>query len=381
MTMQKREAGQSGMGTSPGVVWEVVPFIVMVTMEGSTIALTIWAKTIITKGMSPFVFVVYTQALSSITLLPYSFIFHYPDRGQSNLFTLSFFLRLFFMGLTGITISQNLAFLGLSYSSPIVVCAMGLLIPALSFLLSIVLRRIKIDWRSSSFRAKVSGTIVSFMGATMVELYKGPLIRKSKLSSFSSHLSQNRAIKFLIYSSLPEYWVLGGILLAASSLSVSVWNNIQVGTVKQYPQVMKVVSFYSLFGTIQSAILCFFLERNLDAWKLKLDTELLLIVLTAAFGGLLRSRVHLWCMQMKGPFYVPTFKPFGIVFATIFGVILSAVHYGSVIGAIILGMGYFTVMWGQLKEEEASAHGVKSVEYSNSEEKVPLLQEDENNIV
>ena len=183
-------------------------------------------------------------------------------------------------------------------------------------------RRTKIDWRSSSFRAKVSGTIVSFMGATMVELYKGPLIRKSKLSSSSSHLShQNTANKFLIYSSVPEYWALGGILLAASSLSVSVWNNIQVihthnaffwiygfleittsffsfcqfiemhnivfyfgqvGTVKQYPQVMKAVSFYSLFGTIQSAILCLFLERNLDAWKLKLDTDLLLIFLTVS---------------------------------------------------------------------------------------------------
>ncbi|XP_048319311.2 WAT1-related protein At1g70260 isoform X2 [Ziziphus jujuba] len=338
-------------------IWEVVPFVVMVVMEGCTIALTIFAKTVMTKkGMSPFVFVVYMHALSSLILLPYSFIFHYKDR---------------------ITISQNLAFLGLSYSSPIVVCAMGLLIPSLSFILSIILRKTKLDWRNSSFRAKVTGTIISFMGATMVELYKGPLIRKSKLSS-SSHPSYPTINKFLIYSSKPEYWVLGGILLATSSLSVSVWNNVQVGTVKQYPQVMKLVSFYSLFGTIQSAMLCLFLERNPDAWKLKVDTELLLIGLSAVFAGLIRSHVHMWCMQLKGPFYVPIFKPFGIVFATIFGVILSAVHYGSVIGAIIIGTGYFGVMYGQLKEEELEAQQDDKVKIMESceDEKVPLLQEE-----
>ncbi|KAH7515762.1 hypothetical protein FEM48_Zijuj10G0060600 [Ziziphus jujuba var. spinosa] len=298
-------------------------------------------------------------------------------RTQQPFFTSSLFLRLSFMGLTGITISQNLAFLGLSYSSPIVVCAMGLLIPSLSFILSIIFRKTKLDWRNSSFRAKVTGTIISFMGATMVELYKGPLIRKSKLSS-SSHPSYPTINKFLIYSSKPEYWVLGGILLATSSLSVSVWNNIQVGTVKQYPQVMKLVSFYSLFGTIQSAMLCLFLERNPDAWKLKLDTELLLIGLSAVFAGLIRSHVHMWCMQLKGPFYVPIFKPFGIVFATIFGVILSAVHYGSVIGAIIIGTGYFSVMYGQLKEEELKAQQDDKVKIMESceDEKVPLLQEE-----
>ena len=54
-----------------------------------------------------------------------------------------------------------------------------------------------------------------------------------------------------------------------------------MGTVKQYPQVMKVASFYSTIGTIQSAILCLFLERDPNAWKLNLNSsELLLIVLT-----------------------------------------------------------------------------------------------------
>lgn len=53
---------------------ELVAFIVMVIMEGCTIGLTILAKTAITNGMSPFVFIVYTNALSTIILFPSSFL-------------------------------------------------------------------------------------------------------------------------------------------------------------------------------------------------------------------------------------------------------------------------------------------------------------------
>ncbi len=79
------EATYSKMGVRD-VLGEVVPFTVMVTMEGCTIGLTILAKTAMTNGMSPFVFVVYTNALASILLLPYSFIFQCRDRFCSLFF-------------------------------------------------------------------------------------------------------------------------------------------------------------------------------------------------------------------------------------------------------------------------------------------------------
>lgn len=59
---------------------EFVPFVAMVIMEACTIALTIMAKTALTGGMSPFVFVVYTNAFGSILLLPFSFFFHKNER-------------------------------------------------------------------------------------------------------------------------------------------------------------------------------------------------------------------------------------------------------------------------------------------------------------
>lgn len=68
-------------------IGEVVPSTVMVIMEGCTIGLTILASTVMAKGLSPFVFVVYTNAIGSIILLPYSFIYDRNTYDISLLFT------------------------------------------------------------------------------------------------------------------------------------------------------------------------------------------------------------------------------------------------------------------------------------------------------
>ncbi|KAL8224590.1 hypothetical protein R6Q57_020065 [Mikania cordata] len=51
---------------------EAVPCMLMALMEFCTIGLTILASTVLSKGLSPLVFVVYTNALASIFLLPYN---------------------------------------------------------------------------------------------------------------------------------------------------------------------------------------------------------------------------------------------------------------------------------------------------------------------
>lgn len=352
-------------------LWEVVPFTMMLAIEGSTVGLTIMAKTAISRGMNQFVFVFYTNALSSIILLPYSFIFHMRDRTEQSLFTIPLLTRLFFLGLTGITLAQNLAFTGLSYSSPILVCGMVNLIPALSFLLALILRTTKLNWSCSNSQAKVIGTLISIMGAISITLYKGPLVGRA---SYSSPNQLQLTSPLLIYSSKPEHWIMGSILLAAASFYVSIWNIIQLGTMEQYPEMMTLVSFCSLIGTIQCGIVSLIAERDLNAWRLKLNMELLLIILSAVFGSIIRISVQIWCSRVKGPLYVPMFKPCGIVVAGVLGTIFFAdsLHYGSVVGAFIVGMGYYIVMMGQLRGDETKDEGGIQCEDSSTQ-KVPLL--------
>ncbi|KAF8102243.1 hypothetical protein N665_0199s0018 [Sinapis alba] len=361
-----------------------VPFVAMVIMEACTIALTILAKTALTGGMSPFVFVVYTNAFGSILLLPFSFFFHRNDRTEESIFTWPLLVRVFFLGFTGIFLFQNLAFVGLSFSSPIVVCAMGLLIPSFSFFLNLILGRSKLDWRNMSTRAKVVGAMISLSGAFVEELYKGPFIRPASSASPTRLLKS--IPKLLVYYTIPDNWFLGCIFLAAAFFSVSLFNVIQIGTVKKYPQVMKVASFYSIVGTIQCIIFSLFMEKDLSAWKIEPNFDLFLIIATGIFGNVIRPSIQVKCTQMKGPTYVPLFKPFGILWATVFGTsfFVNSLHYGSVLGAAMGGVGYYSVSWGQLKETEEKQNPIEerkpiknSHYHEEDENKVPLLTNDQ----
>ncbi|KAG7586530.1 EamA domain [Arabidopsis thaliana x Arabidopsis arenosa] len=275
---------------------ELVPFVAMAIMEACTIALTIMAKTALTGGMSPFVFVVYTNAFGSILLLPFSFFFHRNERTEQSIFSWQLLVRVFFLGFTGIFMFQNLTFVGLRFSSPIVVCAMGLQIPSFSFLLSILLGKSKLDWRNTSTRAKLMGTIISISGAFVEDLYKGPFIRPASSASPTRFLKS--VPKLLVYYNLPDNWFLGCIFLAAAVFSVSLFNVVQTGTVKKYPHVMKVASFYSIVGTIQCLIFSLFMESDLSAWKIQPNFDLYLIIATVIKSTFLYS-MHFTSFESK----------------------------------------------------------------------------------
>lgn len=357
----------------------LVPLAAMVLVEGCIIVLTIMASSAMARGMSPFVFVVYTNAVGSIILVPYSY-FYDRDEYRSEepiIFTSNFVLRVFLLGLIGVTIAQNLAFVGLSYSSPIVACGMANQIPAISFILAIFLRTTKFDWKKPISQARLIGTLVSFTGAISITLFKGPSIKNDASPSPALGTAATVAPRprLLTFSSTHENWVLGCVLFASASFVLCIWNIVQVGTVKMCPNVMKIISFYTLFGTIQSAVLALFMERDLDAWRLELNFELLIIILTAIFSSVIRSSVQIWCTRMKGPYFVPIFKPFGIPYASTFGCLLFAdtFHYGSMMGAFICGVGYYIALWGQIKEEELQK--LASGKISSMDEKAPLLQD------
>lgn len=84
-------------------------------------------------------------------------------------------------------------------------------------------RKIELNFRSSAIQVQVIGILVSIMGAVVAEFIKGPLIRPS-----SHPLRHTNNKQLLVFSSTPEFWVLGGILLVAASFSVALGNFIQV---------------------------------------------------------------------------------------------------------------------------------------------------------
>ncbi|KAF3677190.1 putative WAT1-related protein-like [Capsicum annuum] len=249
-------------------------------------------------GMSSFVFVVYTNALSSVILLPFSYFYHRKDKIHAPLFTFPILSRVFLLGLLGVTIAQNLAFAGLSYSSPIVACGMANMIPALTFILAIFLRKISIDVKSQGSQARMIGTVISIIGGMSMTYYKGPVVKQ-----YSPLFLQLARPRLLVFTSTHENWVLGCFLFVTASLALCAWNIIQAGTIRKYPQLALVAVYFLLI---------------------------------------------LFTME------------------------------GNMLSAIICGMGYYTTLWGQLNEDEQTSKKIKgSMLPTTSDEKVPLLQERE----
>lgn len=321
---------------------DFLPFLAMVIVECSEILMITLGKAAMNEGLNNLVYVVYYNSLGTLFLLP-CFFFH---RRRSNMapITLPILWRFFLLGLLGICLLQVMAFTGIKYSSPTLAAALGNLMPGFTFLLAIIFRMEKLDIRKASSQAKSVGTIVAIIGASIMTLYKGPRLLGSNLPSDSSHdhslLSQE------------SNWVLGGLLITTTCIMSSGWNILQTDTVKKYPEHMTIVFFTCFFGSIQCAILTLALESNPKAWMVKPGIEMIAIVFSAFSGSVFRYNVLTWCLDKKGPLYVAMFKPLGMVIAAIMGIIFLAdtLHLGSVIGAVVISAGFYSVLWGKAKE-------------------------------
>ncbi|KAK1291936.1 WAT1-related protein [Acorus calamus] len=78
--------------------------------------------------------------------------------------------------------------------------------------------------------------------------------------------------------------------------------------------------------------------------------------------------IETWCMRKKGPVFVASFKPLGIAIAAFMSTAFlgDTLNLGSVVGAVVIVIGFYGVIWGQGKEK----HGKDCISYET-----PLLHE------
>ncbi|OIW07270.1 hypothetical protein TanjilG_08385 [Lupinus angustifolius] len=344
---------------------DLLPFGAMVIMETINVALNTLFKVATLRGMSYHVFIVYSYSVAAILLLPAPFI----SQRSRVLPPLSYpiLCKIGLLGLIGCS-SQIVGYTGISFSSPTLSSAISNLVPAFTFLLAIMFRMEKVVVKSASTQAKILGTIVSISGAFAVTLYKGPPII---IISHTPSISLHKPINTL--NSLDRNWAIGGLLLTAEYILVPLWYIVQVQIMKVYPNELTVIFFYNLCVSILASIVAIFTERNSSAWKIGLDTALASILCSGIFGSLLNNAVHTWVLRIKGPVYVAMFKPLSIAIAVVLGVIFlgDTLHLGSLVGATIISIGFYTVMWGKATEQ---VNEVVPSQESPTIENVPLLQ-------
>ncbi|XP_057449352.1 WAT1-related protein At5g40230-like isoform X2 [Lotus japonicus] len=235
------------------------------------------------------------------------------------------------------------------------------LIPGFTFILAVAFRMELLDWKSSSTLAKSLGTIVSITGAFIATLYKGPAL----LMGLSPSNSSQQPV-----SSQDSNWILGGLFLAADCVMASGFLILQASILKKYPAGLITVFFYTFFVAIQSGVTCLVVERDISAWSLEPMFRLLAVLYSGVMGSAFQVGVTTWCLHQTGPVFVSMFKPIGIVISVVVGVAIlgDAFYLGSLVGATVIVLGFYSVLWGKSKDIE-----VKSLESRGKQ--TPLLKE------
>ncbi|XP_022939786.1 WAT1-related protein At3g28050-like isoform X3 [Cucurbita moschata] len=320
-----------------------MPFTAMIMVESTDVIISTLIKVAMAKGMNNLVFLVYSNALATFLLLPFLLFSSRNNLGAPLSF--SMILAFFLLGLNG-SVGELLANTGINYSSPVLLSAMANLIPIFTVFLAVIFRMERLDFKRSSGKAKCLGTIIAVSGAFLITLYKGPVLIMSS--------SQSVGQEAVALSQKPN-WVFGGFLFLMVCFLSSTWKIAQTWFVSVYPN-KKITSvfFFTFFVTVQTAAFAVFIKTNPTVWQVRPDIEMVTIVFSAIFGSMVRTGVHIWCLQRKGPVFVAMFKPLGMVIAVALAVsfLRESLCLGSVIGSVVIGCGFYSVIWGQIKQLE-----------------------------
>ncbi|KAL7100753.1 hypothetical protein ACP275_08G014500 [Erythranthe tilingii] len=341
---------------------EVLPFSVMVVMECTNVGLNTLFKVATNSGMSRHVFLVYAYGVAALVLLPSPF-FSRRSRVLPPL-TFSVLWKIVILGVVGYT-SQIMGYTGINYGSPTLASAMSNLAPAFTFVLAIIFRMEKVALSSTSSRAKIIGTIVSISGAFVVTFYKGPSVNAPPISLHQS----------LQYSTSQSNWMIGSLFLSVEYFLVPVWYIIQTHIMKEYPAELTVIFFYTSCVSFLAAIVSFFAEPDSSKWIIKPSIALASVLCSGVFGCCINNAIHAWALHLRGPVYVAMFKPLSIAIAAAMGVIIlgDTLYLGSIIGAAIIAIGFYTVLWGKAKEDFGEVD-VDDRDLESAAQKYPLLQ-------
>ncbi|KAK9713926.1 hypothetical protein RND81_06G059300 [Saponaria officinalis] len=207
-----------------------------------------------------------------------------------------------------ITANQGFYLLGLDNTSPTFASASAVQnsVPALTFLMAAILRIEKVRLDRKNGIAKVLGTTFCVAGATVITLYRGPVIYSptTKLHEYT----QSQLLLSLGDAS-PKSWALGCVFLIGHCLSWSGWLVLQAPILKKYPARLSVTSYICFFGLIQFLIIAAFFKRDIDAWKFNSGGEVFTVMYAGVVASGIAFAVQIWCIDRGGPVFVAVYQP------------------------------------------------------------------------
>ncbi|XP_050157141.1 WAT1-related protein At1g25270-like isoform X2 [Malus sylvestris] len=299
------------------------PVLLMVVVQFAFAGVNVLYKLAANDGMNLRILVAYRFIFATAFILPIALFIERKSRPKLTWMVL---LQGFLSGLFGGSLSQNLYIESLALTSATFASAIVQLTPAITFILAITFRLENLSLRSPAGKAKMLGTLMGIGGAMLLTFYKGV-----EFNIWSTHVD-------LLHSHL------------ASSPHTDSGNR--------------------LLGCLLALGSCFCYAT----W---------LIIQGTMATGLSVTFIAL-CIRMRGPLFVSVFNPLMLVLVAIVGSLAldEKLHLGSVLGAVLIVIGLYAVLWGKGKEIEKMSNSVPSTSFHHQDSgsiDIVVMSPDNNN--
>ncbi|KAL0314305.1 UNVERIFIED_CONTAM: WAT1-related protein [Sesamum angustifolium] len=311
------------------------PYLAMVALQFGYAGMYVITLVSLKRGFSHWILVVYRHAVATLVFAPFAYFLEKKIRPKM---TKSIFLKIVVLAFLEPVLDQNLYYVGMQYTSATFASAMVNILPAITFIMAVIFRLETINMKRISSIAKVVGTLITVTGAMLMTLYKGPVVNILWYSHAGSHHKAAAA------AATDQHLVTGTIMLISCIVGWSAFFILQNKTLKEYPAELSLTSLICLMGFVEGGIVGVIMEHRKSAWAIGFDSRLL----AAAYSSVVN--------KSRGPVFVTAFSPLSMIITAVLGAIVLAeqVHLGSLIGAAIIVLGLYSVVWGKSKESASN---------------------------
>lgn len=312
------------------------------------------------QGMSHYVLVVYRNAVAAVVMVPFALWFERKTRPKM---TLSVFFKILALGLLEPVLDQNFFYMGANYTSASFSSALTNILPAVTFVNAIILRMERINIKERRSQAKIVGTAITVGGALLMMLFKGPIVNFPWTKHVSHAVSDSGAHN-------SGHWLMGIFMILLSCFCWSAFFILQSYTLRSYPAELSLTTLICAMGVAQSGAVALVMEHDTKAWSIGFDMRLF----TAVYSGIMCSGVAYYVqgivIKERGPVFVTAFSPLCMILVTVLGsfILSEVITLGRVIGALIIVIGLYALIWGKNKEH------VNQIDKENNFEKQKTLE-------
>lgn len=312
------------------------PHLLMVLVQMGYTFLYFITEAAFNHGMNPHVHITYRQIVAGLVMFPFAY---FLERNVRPKLTLALFAEIFVLSLLGGSLTLNMYFASLRYTSPTFLASVINTIASLTFVIAVVLRLEVVDLRTARGTAKVLGTLISLAGITIMTLYKGSIIK-----NFWHPLIQIQGS-----TAIHENWLKGSILTVTSCITWSIWYIMQALTLKRYPAQLSLTTWMCFVGGAQSAVYTVIVEHKRATWTIGFNIDFWSTVYAGVVCSGLIIFIQLWCTEEKGPVFVTMFNPLATILVAVLAyfVLGEKLYMGSILGGVIVIIGLYLLLWGK----------------------------------